>query len=219
MSKVVLQVIALVLKGVKGFVLDLPATSAPSDHLGHIGFFQDQIGHPTVVISYLFLIHYPIFKVIYPGAILRLRSGQAFIAIEGNLVDPFVDMSSTFHILCLTARDFAQLPLFCYPLHEQLMIIRLCCQDKVHPMVFELLDKGLLGIEAVTYDNDPQPGVGMADLLYQSLASIYFTILARLAISIYHRLRGQGDYLPTARMHQRCLAPRGYPQVGIKSLT
>ena len=50
-SKVVFNMIALIFKCVKSFVLKFPACATTFNQLGHIIFIDDNISHPTVAVD------------------------------------------------------------------------------------------------------------------------------------------------------------------------
>ena len=60
-------------------------------------------------------------------------------------------------------------------------------------------------MKAIRYDDNGQLGMSLPDFLQQPLPGINLTVLLLTAIGIPHFLRGKGDHLPFARMHQGCL--------------
>jgi len=51
MPEVMLDMIALVLQGVEGFIFDFPSSPAAFNQSCHIVFINDNVGDPTVFIS------------------------------------------------------------------------------------------------------------------------------------------------------------------------
>src|SRR3990172_482146 len=125
-SIIVIYNIPLIFKGVEYLILYLPPTSTTTDNLSHILLTDTDVRDPTVMVSYLPLIHQPVFNIVYQYSI--------FVPIEWNVVDPLNDMHTFLYILYLYPGYLSELSLLVNPFRQYLMILRLGYQDVAHPL-------------------------------------------------------------------------------------
>jgi len=97
MSEIVLQVIALIFKGVEAFVFDFPMGTTGTDQEGDVIPGNDPIGDPAIGIMNGFVA-----VVVHRDDPIAEKIGDERVAgaVQGNAMKPFVHMGAPFFVAC-----------------------------------------------------------------------------------------------------------------------
>ena len=194
---VMLNVITLVFQGVKGFSFDFPASTAGSYQHNDIVPVNGNVRNPAIMIGCLFPVHNPILeKIDLPGVLC---------AIKRDVIHPMILVAFTFHIGEFEMTFAAHTGELFDPLEENLVVGRLCREDKGHAIVLQRIDKRLFGVKVISGDNDGQFGVRFADLFQNSFPGIHLTVLLIRPITVLDRLWKKGQHLATVRVNDNGL--------------
>jgi len=132
---VMLNVITLVFQGVKGFIFDFPASTAGSHQHNDIVPVNGNVRNPAIMIGCLFPVYNPILeKIDLPGVLC---------AIKRDVIHPVILVAFPFFIDYFEMTFAAHTGELFDPLEENLVVGRLCREDKGHAIVLQRIDKRL----------------------------------------------------------------------------
>src|SRR3989339_1584668 len=120
-------------------------------------------------------------------------------------MDPLIKVLSALNILEAISGDCIQSFLIGKLLKKDFVIIGLGDQDKGHAGSFETINEGLLGIKAISGDDQLELGMGLTQFADKPFGGIDLAVLLLGAVGVGNRLRGQGDDLTDAGAHNHRL--------------
>lgn len=113
-TEVVFDMVALILQGVEGFVLDFPARPAGTHQLDDIGLAHEKVGDPAVVIGGLLANVQPVLEEIHQIGISA--------PVEGHLIEPSVNMPAPLFVAELQIVALGKSVEFIDPFKQHLVI-------------------------------------------------------------------------------------------------
>lgn len=194
MSEVVIEVIALILQGVKGFVFDVPTGTAATRDNGNGLRVHGQIGDPTEVTNRAFWVNLPVIDHRDQDVDIRLVQGGAF--------EPAIMMEQTVVVLQGQNRSCACFEGGLHLREQKGVAARFDADDETRVRSVKVRQVRRVGAQGVLHHDDRQVRMLAAKVLEKTSGGVAFAIVLGVAVLFDNRFGTKGDNFAVVRMDQ-----------------
>ena len=114
---------------------------------------------------------------------------------NGHIVYPLLSVMFAFAVAKLNLFGLSHAGDFTDPLKQDFVVCGFGCENIGHAVCFEGVDKRLLGIKAITGNDDGKFRVGFSDFPKNSFARIDLTVLFHIPVTVSDGLRKKRHHL------------------------
>ena len=125
MAKIMFQMVALVLEGVKAFIFDLPSSPSALDQFNGVVFVHFNVSHPGVMVG-----GFPVLA--YHGVLQEVDVIGLRLPIKRDMVGPLIAMGVVLVVSDIQKAGFSHAGKLIDPFKKHFVIGRLGHQDKRH---------------------------------------------------------------------------------------